>query len=422
MPCNLPHGSPLPRFLYQLHLGVRLERKRSQEARGTGKLGKRPLTALVVAVCWGIMSARTTTRNGGGGRKRHRNAAVASEWQSEVPQTCSYIDKQGKVQVRDVPSFPDHTPLHGLEPRIWAALAHVDPHLFALGKPKGRYKQEPAFREALRRIGMGWVATSNPPDVRTPKGALFDAAKEVHEGNGGMPPAEPLPEIKEVDVEDEEWHCKEVLEFVIVPDDTCTLPANAAQRMKESLEGTGMCVIRGAVDKPTIGMLRSGNANEGCHPDATEIEESGKRVPIQYTNGNGTAGELIYERNGKPIGSYYNGLKRSAYLDRLQDIIVKSLRGENAGEISRKYILLRYANGGENYAHRDDRLEKLFPYQALLMLSNAREYEGGNFYVVRQSAADDGDVKCVRTCSPKLDSGDLVIFQADKRKEFTVTG
>ena len=43
------------------------------------------------------------------------------------------------------------------------------------------------------------------------------------------------------------------------------------------------------------------------------------------------------------------------------------------------------------------------------MLSNSGEYDGGQFYVAKRVNAE-----IDRTCTPKLDAGDLVIFQADK--------
>ena len=45
----------------------------------------------------------------------------------------------------------------------------------------------------------------------------------------------------------------------------------------------------------------------------------------------------------------------------------------------RKYILLNYSEGGENWAHRDSNSDGYFPYQGLLMLSNRSDYDGGEF-------------------------------------------
>ena len=54
----------------------------------------------------------------------------------------------------------------------------------------------------------------------------------------------------------------------------------------------------------------------------------------------------------------------------------------------RKYIILKYSKGGENWAHRDANSDGFFQYQALLMLSNGDEYSGGEFYVVRRFESD----------------------------------
>ena len=75
----------------------------------------------------------------------------------------------------------------------------------------------------------------------------------------------------------------------------------------------------------------------------------------------------------------------------------------------KKYIYLRYTEGGENWSHRDGNNDTIFPYQAVLMLSDAKEYGGGEFYVATKEES-----LIVRTSCPKLNAGDLVIFQAGK--------
>ena len=68
----------------------------------------------------------------------------------------------------------------------------------------------------------------------------------------------------------------------------------------------------------------------------------------------------------------------------------------------RKYILLKYSKGGENWSHRDDNDGDYFEYQALLMLSDSEDYDGGDYVAKRSS--DDGKIS--RTYSPKLNAGD----------------
>ena len=66
------------------------------------------------------------------------------------------------------------------------------------------------------------------------------------------------------------------------------------------------------------------------------------------------------------------------------------------------------------------------------MLSNITDYDGGEFYVAKRCDDDmngnnDDDTtgkkkkQCpsvIRTCSPKLDAGDLILFQASKDGEY----
>ena len=65
--------------------------------------------------------------------------------------------------------FPVGGLLHNLDQYIWNALAHVDPQLIEEisntgkgGKQKVKGKQR-AIREALNKIGIGWVAINTNP-------------------------------------------------------------------------------------------------------------------------------------------------------------------------------------------------------------------------------------------------------------------
>ena len=84
-------------------------------------------------------------------------------------------------------------------------------------------------------------------------------------------------------------------------------------------------------------------------------------VTLAYTKGDGKEG-------------YYNGIQDNSYLNRLQDVIIRSLKGieqtMNTTSEKRKYIILKYKEGGENWAHRDGNSDQYFPYQAVLMFSN----------------------------------------------------
>ena len=81
----------------------------------------------------------------------------------------------------------------------------------------------------------------------------------------------------------------------------------------------GMAVLSNAVDKSTIKKLLSGVvASKESHPDAILIQEPPKTVTrpvtLAYTKGDGKEG-------------YYNGIQDNSYLNRLQDVIIRSLKG-----------------------------------------------------------------------------------------------
>ena len=76
--------------------------------------------------------------------------------------------------------------LHGKDDVIFAALAHVPRVAF-------ESKQQLAIREALKLVGMGWVATNTKPyrmAMGNPAGKYI-IAREIHEGNNWKKPAEP---------------------------------------------------------------------------------------------------------------------------------------------------------------------------------------------------------------------------------------
>eukprot|EP00804_Cyclotella_cryptica_P008038 CCRYP_004547-RA/>CCRYP_004547-RA protein AED:0.23 eAED:0.23 QI:278/1/1/1/0/0/3/1590/422 len=354
--------------------------------------------------------------------------------------------------------FPPTSLLHNLDDTLWNALAHVSPALF--NKPKGKEEQDVALRVALRKIGMGWVATNNTY-IRQVRSGFYNAAKSFYEQNGWKYPMCPLPIVTAVNVEDFDFvgNCgnricingrnytneKEEWDFTILnvddncsDENVCIFPLAVAKIIDDNLQEVGMDIIRRAVDQPTIEKLRGGTNTTGKgHPDAKRLEETGRpgdRKPIRHTSGNGLAGEELYNynltrRTGK-CGSYYSDLAESKYLDQLQSIVVRSLlqfkattndSKEDEKESTtlsitgkRKYILLKYATGGENWAHRDGNIGEVFPYQALLMLSNSDEYDGGEFYVAKQKVNEGHEITITRRCSPNLNAGDLVIFRADK--------
>ena len=420
---------------------------------------------------------KTASDDSEGAEVRELDDGRGAEGSSNAPSSsCSWPTSDPCPQTK---KFPSNTLFSGLDDMIWAAMAHLDPEKYFNTDDKNPKKQI-AIREALKLIGMDWVGISSA-SCRPKYGAKFDEAKKIYDpkkgGNGWRPPKHPLPELTRVNVSDVEWsssQCADTGEIIVdgqhytnnevgdlqfpvikngCADNECIFPDAVSSRINSAIQQTGMVIIRGAVDVTTIETLKSGVGNNG-HPDASKVEEApnSRAKRLIYSFGDGVEGEEVFTRNnGKPnkvFSSYYADLEQSTFLNRLQDIIVHSLNPtassfiedlnkrrkskKGTGKIRiisttsdlRKCIVLKYSKGGENWAHQDGNSDGYFPCQALLILSDSDEYDGGEFYVVKHSPndgviVDDGGsstaagVSFVRTCCPKLNAGDLVIFQAD---------
>lgn len=332
--------------------------------------------------------------------------------------------------------FPNNHILWKSEPLIWSALAHASPELF---KKEDKEKQI-ALRAALNRLGLGWVGTNNT-QLRMAVGALYDEARSCYLQNSWRTPKAPLPSITPAKINDVKFSAKngdvcingtqytnthgewnfQLLKSV---KDKEFLPLDVARKINSNLEKLGMDIIRGAVNKPTVELLSQGKHTEGCHPNARPLEKCGNCKKLSETAGSGMAGDDL---TNEQVGSHYIYLRPSDYLKRLQKAMVVSLSQSAAASrpleldaatneaIARKHIMLRYSTGGENWAH-SDAVGTDFPFQALLMLSNSDEYDGGEFYVAKQDAENNsGEIQerqlsITRLCTPKLNSGDLVIF------------
>jgi hypothetical protein len=168
-----------------------------------------------------------------------------------------------------------------------------------------------------------------------------------------------------------------------------------------------MCLICNAVDNPTSLEIKEVKGLKGT-----------TTTPIAETTGSGCRGEASLTsplKEGKLLSSYYVDVD-CPDLDLLQDIIVSSLKVEPniiKSTKHRKSMLLKYSKGAENWTHTDGNNGQWFSYQALLMLSDSAEYDGGEFYVAKR----DGE-KIIRTCCPTLNAGDLIIFQAGSGQYF----
>jgi len=362
---------------------------------------------------------------GKSGRKRQKllSAAESEAWPTFKSTQEDWISSW-KV-------FSNNSLLSNLDESLWIALGHVEPETI---ESEGCLL---AVRSALRKIGLGWVC-NNTTYLRGIMAQYYKMAKKFYESNGYKPPKN-LHEIpvQEIEVRDWQWTPKHgidsagmvgteytnkdgYLEFIVTRKDRDVIPSVIANQIHSSIRETGMTIIRGAVDKATIEQLQSDQAIYNSHRDAAKLELAKNRIKLRDTSGSGMAGEESFEfikEKGKQeiIGSFYCGINQSTYLDQLQDILLMSLKLEGGKEPQpKKYIYLKYSKEGENWAHRDANKDEVFPYQALLMLSSSDGYDGGEFYVARQVIDIFNKSAIDRVCSPKLDAGDLVIFQAGK--------
>jgi len=335
-----------------------------------------------------------TTKNKRQKTSSSATASARSTTSPKQPQTSLQSWPQKKPKLFDSRTgkpiyFPEGGLLHNLDQYIWDALAHIDPQLFNTKIENGKRKRKQvAIREALNILGMGWIATNETP-YRKAVGALFDEAVKIYERDDWKSmPKQTLPKITKVKVEDVEWKASNFDSNVELEDgivkigctnNECIFSKQLSDSIKASIDETGMAVIPNAVDKSTIQKLLTGETTGSSHPDATQIKEHPKVHKLLYTSGNGKEGR-------------YNDIKGNTYLNRLQNVIVSSLKKEetitNTSD-KRKYILLNYSEGGENWAHRDSiKDDDYFPYQGLLMLSNSSDYDGGEFYVAKRCVDD----------------------------------
>ena len=161
-------------------------------------------------------------------------------------------------------------------------------------KVKGKQR---AIREALNKIGIGWVAINTNP-YRPVYGAMFDDAEAIYRRNGWNTPKSPLPQLTRIEVEDREWKSSDIIELAedgIIKigwtNDQCIFSNQLSDSIISSIDKMGMAVLSNAVDKSTIKKLLSGVASKESHPDAIMIKEQPKTVTrpvtLAYTKGDG---------------------------------------------------------------------------------------------------------------------------------------
>lgn len=308
---------------------------------------------------------------------------------------CSGQTKKQKIPLKPWPSedpskqkqpWPQGL-LHGLDDAIWEALAHVPTDIYQ--QKKGQ--QQATIREALNLIGMGWIAT-NTTSYRMAMGkpnGKYIAARATYEANGWQPPAAPLPVIAEVRFDD-----------TFLPKEAEFEELNQNKdKVLSAMEEYGVVVIR---------KLYSNEIGE-------EFDECKTKRKLAKTKGDGIAG-------GAGVGaSYYADLKSKKWDDLQKIMLSEFLTGEVLDHAlrNRKAIVLRYAEGAENFAHRDGLSAtsdancsiKAFPYQGTVMVSKPGvDFTGGEFYVASKDAESG---KITRTKVEFKNPGDVVLFRAD---------
>ena len=327
--------------------------------------------------------SRSRRWRGGGGEDRRGTAKkqkiAPKPWPSEDP------SKQKQPWPKGL--------LHGLDDAIWCALAHVAPDVYQ--QKKG--PQQATIREALNLIGMGWVATNTTAyrkSMGNPAGK-FIAARAILEANGWQPPAAPLPTTSKVRVDDK-----------IIPKEAefSHLHENK-DGILSALKEHGVVVIRG---------LYSQEVGEALD------EEGPTKRKLAHTKGDGVAG-------GAGLGSsYYADLKSMKWKELQTCLLSEFLTGDvlEHAKQNRKAIVLRYAEGAENFAHRDglsattdaNCSTKAFPYQGTVMISRPGiDFTGGEFYV---SSKDAESGKITRTKVEFENPGDVVLFRADNEGNY----
>ena len=319
------------------------------------------------------------------GRNRDRRKPSSSKQDSG----SSNPKKQKKADNSNISPWPAEDPtkktqpwpkglLHGLDDVIWAALAHVPRHVF-------ESSQQLTIREALKLVGMEWVATNTTPyrlAMGKPAGKYI-TAKAIHEANGWQKPAEPLPLITKIDFEDQ----------MLPSDAEFHMLLNNRENILSALDDYGIAVLRGHFRKQVEG----------------EIDEEKKKIKLSNTKGDGVAGKDDGDM------SYYTDLKSKNWNGEQSMFLSYFVEGNDLKHaiLTRKAIALHYKEGAENFAHRDGLGNgETFPYQGTAMLSEPSvDFTGGEFYV---ASNDTESGRIVRTKVEFKNSGDLVLFRADK--------
>ncbi len=292
--------------------------------------------------------------------------------------------------------FPVSSLLSGTEPTIWNALGRLEHKDFDNGK-------QVTVRKALKEIGLGWVATNTTP-FRISIGGMFDAAEKCHreseQCNGYSQTntetnRKPVPTIC-VNTQS----LPDAQHRIDGPIDKDAATQDNRKAVWEQLNSYGAYVIRNAISSLSL-------------QERLKLEKD-SQTKLSHTMGNGLAGD--------PTSVYADLSEKPKWHDELEQTIGKLLIGPGAPEefsdvkqtLKRKSILLLGGEGGENWAHQDGN-DQTPPVQAMLLLSTPqKDFNGGEFYVAKQTKNTDEEINIVRYTISFESPGDLVIFMAGK--------
>ncbi|EJK63364.1 hypothetical protein THAOC_15979, partial [Thalassiosira oceanica] len=151
------------------------------------------------------------------------------------------------------------------------------------------------------------------------------------------------------------------------------------------------------------GVVLIKNALSGIPHNACGLPANSKRKKITHTSGNGGV-----------AGSYYAD-SPSEYWVQVQNKILRALLTDDdcyrRAKSRKKAIILSYSQGSENWAHQDGNDDADFPFQATVLLTDDKEFDGGDFYVAKKLGIDE----IARTIVKMRESGDMVLFAASKK-------
>ncbi|EJK73033.1 hypothetical protein THAOC_05369, partial [Thalassiosira oceanica] len=320
------------------------------------------------------MDERTAKR-----QKKHGAKSPGSS-HSSGDSSCDYL---WPTETEDASALklPSNSLLSSLDDLLWGAMARVPPLDDVTEKPKN---MQVFVREALKLIGLDFVATDGAY-LRIKIASKRKKAMELFEKHKYNLPKS-LPEIRSVKIID-----SGIPRHLIYSGCFMDVLSTHREEIWASLVSHGVVLIK--------------NALSGIPHNACGLPANSKRKKITYTSGNGVDGVA---------GSYYAD-SPSEYWVQVQNKILRALLTDDdcyrRVKSRKKAIILSYSQGSENWAHKDGNDDANFPFQATVLLTDDKEFDGGEFYVAKKLGIDE----IARTIVKMRESGDMVLFAASKK-------